>query len=169
MRSKSRALAIACGIAWLTNSPCFAQSANSQINSGTIKSFAVNTSSSFTVNTNATSSPGVQAIAEGNLILQPASSLTTNVDCITTGCNGSLSQANGLGTSNSVLLMQGASGAQSLYIDPASTFKTSVNTGTATQTNTQNTGTASSGLTAGAMMSITEQTSTFTNTLTNNY
>jgi hypothetical protein len=150
----------------LLPSAAVAQSATSNTSSGTIKSFSVNAQSNFSVNTSATSSPGVQAIAEGNLILSPNSSLVTGVNC-TINCGGTFKQSSDAGTSLSSLNVNGSSSLQTLNIDPASTFKTSVDTGTASQTANQNSGSASAGMTAYTSLSVTEQTSTFTNTFTN--
>jgi hypothetical protein len=143
-----------------------AQSLTSNTSSGTIKSFSVNAQSNFNVNTSATSSPGVQVTAVGNLILSPNSSLATGVNC-TIDCAGTFKQSTDNGVSLSSLNVNGSSSIQTLNIDPASTFKTSVDTGTAKQTANQNSGTASAGMTAYTSLSVTEQTSTFTNTLTN--
>ena len=143
-----------------------AQSVTSNTSSGTVKSFSVNAQSNFNVNTTATSSPGVQAIAEGNLILLPNSSLATGVNC-SVDCSGTFKQFSDAGATTSSLNVNGSSSIQTLNIDPASTFKSSVDTGTATQTANQNSGSASAGMTAYSSLSVTEQTSTFTNTFTN--
>jgi len=150
----------------LVPSAAVAQSVTTNTSSGTIKSFSVNAQSNFNVNTAATSSPGVQAIAEGNLVLSPNSSLTTGVNC-TVDCAGTFKQSSDAGTSLSSLIVNGSSSIQTLNIDPASTFKTFVDTGTAEQTANQNSGTASAGMTAYTTLSVTEQTSTFTNTFSN--
>ena len=157
----------ACAIcAVLLPSAALAQSVTTNTSSGTIKSFSVNAQSVFSVNTNATSSPGVQAIAEGNLVLSPNSSLATGVNC-TIDCGGTFRQSADAGSTLSSLIVNGSSSLQTLNIDPTSTFRTSVDTGTATQTANQNSGTASAGMTASTSLSVTEQTSTFTNTFTN--
>lgn len=150
----------------LVPSASLAQSVTSNTSSGTIKSFSVNAQSVFNVNTTATSSPGVQAYSEGNLILLPNSSLATGVNC-TVDCSGTFKQSTDAGTSLSSLVVNGSSSIQNLNIDPASTFKSFVDTGTASQSANQNSGSASAGMTANTSLSVTEQTSTFTNTFTN--
>ena len=143
-----------------------AQSVSSQTSSGTVNSFSINAQSGFSVNTSATSTPGVTAKSEGNLVLGANSSLTTGVVCIV-NCVGTFAQSTSDGIKTSSLNTNGSSSLQSIYIDPASTFKADVDTSTATQVDAQNSGSASSGLSAYTTLTVTEQTSTFLNTLIN--
>ena len=146
-----------------------AQITTNQSSSGTLKSFSINAQSSYAVNTNATASPGVKALAEGNLVLSNNSSLSTGVSCGSSSCSGTYNRSglDNIGNGSSDLLVKGASSAQNLYIDPSSVFKTSVDTSTATQTAVQNSGSASSGISANTTLTVTEQTSNFVNTYTN--
>jgi hypothetical protein len=120
--------------------------------------------SGFTVETSASSSPGVTAKAVGNLIVLPSSSLNTAVTCATASCAAAF---NGIGTTSSDLSAFGPSSNQLLLIDPKSEFSSLVDTSTAKQENTLNTGTASSGVTANTSLSVTEQVSDFKNTFLN--
>jgi len=143
-----------------------AQSVSTQTNSGTVNSFTINAQSGFSVNTSATSTPGVTARAEGNLVLGANSSMATGVAC-TINCVGTFEQSNVDGLKSSSLNTSGSSSLQSIYIDPTSTFKTVVDTSTATQDDVQNSGSASSGLTSYTTLTVTEQTSQFANTIIN--
>ena len=146
-----------------------AQTTTNQTSNGSLKSFSINAQSSYAVNTNATATPGVTALAEGNLVLSNNSSLSTGVSCGSSSCNGTYNRSglDSIGNGSSDLLVKGANSAQNLYIDPSSVFKTSVDTSTATQTSIQNSGTASSGISANTTLTVTEQTSTFVNTYIN--
>jgi len=146
-----------------------AQTTTNQTSNGFLKSFSINAQSSYSVNTNATASPGVTALAEGNLVLSKDSSLVTGVNCASSSCNGTYNRSglDSIGNGNSDLLVKGASSAQNLYINPSSVFKTSVDTSTATQTSIQNSGSASSGISANTTLTVTEQTSNFVNTYIN--
>ena len=144
---------------------CLAQSTNSQTNSGTSKSFIVNSSSSYSVNTSASGSPGVSATAVGNLILSPTSSLITGIECTPTSCSSQFTNSN----SEQSILVTGTRSIQNLIIDPASEFRTKVDTSTATQTTNLNTGSASSGLSSNSTLQVTEQTSQFQNVITTVY
>jgi hypothetical protein len=149
-----------------TPSLAFAQTATSQSSSGTINSFSVNAQSTFSVNTSATSTPGVTAKSEANLVLSPNSSLTTGVNCLI-NCSGTFEQTTSTGSNSSTLNTNGSSSLQAIYIDPSSTFSTYVDTSTSTESNTQNSGSASAGITANTSLTVTEQRTQFVNTLTN--
>ena len=144
---------------------CLAQSTNSQTSSGTSKSFIVNSSSTYSVNTSASGSPGVTATAEGNLILSPTSSLSTGINCLPTSCSAQFTSGSG----SESIIVTGSTSTQNLVIDPASVFKTNVDTSTATQASNLNTGSASSGLSANTTLQVTEQTSQFQNVITTVY
>jgi hypothetical protein len=88
------------------------------------------------------------------------------VNCIG-GCTGTFNQSNSADATSSSLNVNGSSSIQSIYIDPASTFKSFVDTGTATQLGNQNSGTASTGIAASTSLSVTEQNSAFSNTFIN--
>jgi len=143
-----------------------AQSVSTQTNSGSVNSFTINAQSGFSVNASVTSTPGVTARSEGNLVLGANSSMTTGVAC-TINCVGTFEQSTIDGVKSSSLKTNGSSSLQSIYMEPTSTFKTVVDTEWATQDNAQNSGSASSGVTSYTTLTVTEQTSTFTNILVN--
>jgi hypothetical protein len=141
-----------------------AQTTSTQVSSGSINSFNVNATSSFSVSTSGNSSPGVTAISEGSAVLLPGNTISTGVQC------GSLCSAtwNQEGSTNSISI-QGINSSQELLLSPESTFKSRVDTSTADQTGNVNTGTATSGFTANTSLSVVEQKSVFTNTLTTSF
>jgi hypothetical protein len=153
-----------CSVLSIYTKASLAQQVTNNLSTGSIRSLTMNASSSFSVETSASSTPGVTAKATGNLIILPASSLNTSVTCATANCTAAF---NGIGTSSSDLSAFGPSATQILNIDPRSEFNTFVDTSTATQGEAMNTGNASSGVKSSTSLSVTEQISEFTNTFQN--